>query len=53
VTQNIAQNFLGEKPTPATPTATTNVVKKPVKYLGEPDIRPVQFPKIELVKNLD
>lgn len=53
MTQNIAQNFLGEKPTPATPTATTNVIKKPVKYMGEPDIRPVQFPKIELVKNLE
>lgn len=53
MTQNIAQNFLGEKPTPATPTATTNVVRKPTKYLGDPEIRPVQFPRIESVKNME
>lgn len=57
VTHNIAQNFLGEKPAPATPTA---VAKKPAaakpapaKDATGPNIRPVQFRRIDLVKDLE
>ena len=53
VTQNIAQTFLSEKPTPATPTAATVATHKPVQYIGEPEIRPVQFRRIDLTKDMD
>ncbi|UYL10042.1 DUF2802 domain-containing protein [Bdellovibrio sp. SKB1291214] len=58
VTHNIAQNFLGEKPTPATPTAVTNNRKPAVKPSATkeatgPNIRPVEFRRIDLVKDLE
>ncbi|AFY00304.1 hypothetical protein Bdt_0596 [Bdellovibrio bacteriovorus str. Tiberius] len=53
VTQNIAQNFLSEKPTPAAPTAAQVEKKRPVLHIGEPEIRPVQFRRIDLAKDLD
>lgn len=62
VTQNIAQNFLGEKPTPATPTAVTTTktpaAVKPAaaaanKSATGPNIRPVEFRRIDMVKDLD
>ena len=53
VTQNIAQTFLSEKPTPAAPTAATVATQKPVQYIGEPEIRPVQFRRIDLTKDMD
>ena len=52
VTQNIAQTFLSEKPTPAAPTAAPKT-QKPVQYIGEPEIRPVQFRRIDLTKDMD
>lgn len=52
VTQNIAQTFLSEKPTPATPTAAPKEVRKPVQHIGEPVIRPVQFRRIDMAKDL-
>ena len=51
VTQNIAQNFLGEKPTPAAPTAAP-VTSKPVNSNKEAVIRPVEFRRIDLAKDL-
>lgn len=53
VTQNIAQTFLSEKPMPAAPTAATVATQKPVQYIGEPEIRPVQFRRIDLTKDMD
>ncbi|WP_374034836.1 DUF2802 domain-containing protein [Bdellovibrio bacteriovorus] len=53
VTQNIAQTFLSEKPTPAAPTAAPVEKKRPVMHIGEPEIRPVQFRRIDLAKDLD
>ncbi|WP_413559879.1 DUF2802 domain-containing protein [Bdellovibrio sp. HCB209] len=60
VTQNIAQNFLGEKPTPTTPTAVTNIKAAPAakpaaaaKSATGPNIRPVEFRRIDMVKDLD
>ncbi|ASD65555.1 hypothetical protein B9G79_15295 [Bdellovibrio bacteriovorus] len=53
VTQNIAQTFLSEKPTPAAPTAAPVEKKRPVLHIGEPEIRPVQFRRIDLAKDLD
>lgn len=53
VTQNIAQTFLSEKPTPAAPTAAPVEKKIPVLHIGEPEIRPVQFRRIDLAKDLD
>ncbi|WP_374032006.1 DUF2802 domain-containing protein [Bdellovibrio bacteriovorus] len=53
VTQNIAQTFLCEKPTPAAPTAASVEKKRPVLHIGEPEIRPVQFRRIDLAKDLD
>lgn len=54
VTQSIAQNFLSEKPTPTTPTAAipTPAARKPIQNIGEPEIRPVQFRRIDLAKDL-
>lgn len=46
VTQNLAQNFLGEKPTPATPTAAVQPKVKDVS------IRPVEFRRIDMAKDL-
>ncbi|WP_413586355.1 DUF2802 domain-containing protein [Bdellovibrio sp. HCB274] len=56
VTHNIAQNFLGEKPAPATPTAVTS---KPspapakAKSATAPNIRPVEFRRIDMVNDLE
>lgn len=49
VTQNIAQNFLSEKPTPAAPTATPIAATK-----GKKDgvVRPVEFRRIDMTKDL-
>ncbi|WP_413580385.1 DUF2802 domain-containing protein [Bdellovibrio sp. HCB288] len=54
VTHNIAQNFLGEKPAPATPTAVTS---KPAPAKNNsatgPNVRPVEFRRIDLVNDLE
>lgn len=52
VTQNIAQTFLSEKPTPVAPTAAPKEVRKPVQHIGEPVIKPVQFRRIDMAKDL-
>ncbi|WP_374077684.1 DUF2802 domain-containing protein [Bdellovibrio bacteriovorus] len=52
VTQNIAQNFLSEKPTPATPTAATIATAKPINTNKEAVIRPVEFRRIDMAKDL-
>jgi hypothetical protein len=52
VTQNIAQNFLGEKPTPATPTAAPVVKTKPINAKKESVVQPVQFRRIDMTKDL-
>ncbi|WP_415062197.1 DUF2802 domain-containing protein [Bdellovibrio sp.] len=51
VTQNIAQNFLSEKPTPATPTAAVSTAK-PINTNKEAVIRPVEFRRIDMAKDL-
>ncbi len=63
VTHNIAQNFLGEKPMSATPTAAVIEKKaaapaKPAATANKqaatgPNIRPVEFRRIDLVKDLE
>ncbi|WP_255490180.1 DUF2802 domain-containing protein [Bdellovibrio sp. KM01] len=61
VTHNIAQNFLGEKPMAATPTAVVTEKKpaaatKPAatkQAATGPNIRPVEFRRIDLVKDLE
>lgn len=52
VTQNIAQNFLSEKPITAAPTAATMVTTKPVNANKEALIRPVEFRRIDMAKDL-
>ncbi|WP_413944006.1 DUF2802 domain-containing protein [Bdellovibrio sp. HCB-162] len=52
VTQNIAQNFLGEKPMPAAPTAAPVVTAKPINTNKEAVIRPVEFRRIDMAKDL-
>lgn len=53
VTQNIAQTFLSEKPIPSTPTAATSVVTaKPINTQKEAVIRPVEFRRIDMTKDL-
>lgn len=49
VTQNMAQTFLSEKPTPAAPTATPIAATK-----GKKDgvVRPVEFRRIDMTKDL-
>lgn len=55
VTQDMAQNFLGEKapmskaPTAAVKSPTAHI---PTKHLGEPVIRPVEFRRIDLSRDL-
>lgn len=49
VTQDITQNFLGEKPQ----AVKAPVAKTPVKHIGEPVIRPVQFRRIDLSRDLE
>lgn len=49
VTQDIAQNFLGEKPQTAVPTAAPTPKKEAAKG---PAIRPVEFRRIDLAKDL-
>lgn len=53
VTQNMAQTFLSEKPMSATPSAATAVVTaKPINSNKDAVIRPVQFPRIDLGRDL-
>lgn len=52
VTQNMAQNFLSEKPTPAAPTASPYSTAKPVNTQKESLIRPVEFRRIDMAKDL-
>ena len=49
MTQDIAQNFLGEKPQTAVPTAAPTPKKEAAKG---PAIRPVEFRRIDLAKDL-
>ncbi|MGZ3772800.1 MAG: DUF2802 domain-containing protein [Pseudobdellovibrionaceae bacterium] len=53
VTQNIAQNFLGEKPMSAAPTAIPITTVKPINGKHEAIIRPMEFRRIDLTKELD
>ncbi|WP_413577026.1 DUF2802 domain-containing protein [Bdellovibrio sp. HCB290] len=55
VTHNIAQNFLGEKPTPVTPTAVTSKPSPSAKAKSAtgPNIRPVEFRRIDMVNDLE
>lgn len=50
VTQSMAQNFLSDKPTPATPTAA--VTAKPINTQKDSVIRPVEFRRIDMAKDL-
>lgn len=52
VTQNIAQNFLGEKPVAATPTAAPLEKTKPLNSNKEGVVRPVEFRRIDMTKDL-
>ncbi len=52
VTQNIAQNFLGEKPQAATPTAAPIAKTKPLNSSKEGVVRPVEFRRIDMTKDL-
>ncbi len=54
VTQDIAQNFLGEKPQAAAKpqTAKNQQAHVPTKHIGEPVIRPVEFRRIDLSRDL-
>lgn len=52
VTQNLAQNFLGEKPTPIAPTAAKLETVKPINANKEGVIRPVEFRRIDMAKDL-
>ncbi|WII70754.1 DUF2802 domain-containing protein [Bdellovibrio sp. 22V] len=51
VTQSIAQNFLSEKPVPAAPTAAVNTTK-PINAKKEGVVRPVEFRRIDMAKDL-
>lgn len=53
VTQDMAQNFLSEKPTPVAPTAAKLETVKPVNSKNEASIRPVEFRRIDLVKDIE
>lgn len=52
VTQNIAQNFLSDRPTPTAPTAAPIMSVKPVNGQKEALVRPVEFRKIDMAKDL-
>ncbi len=52
VTQNIAQNFLSDRPTPVAPTAAPIVSVKPVNGNKEAVVRPVEFKRIDMAKDL-
>lgn len=52
VTQNIAQNFLSEKPTAATPTAAVGVTQKPINSKKDGVVKPVEFRRIDMTKDL-
>jgi hypothetical protein len=52
VTQNIAQNFLGEKPMASTPTAAPMQKTKPINAKKEGVVQPVQFRRIDMTKDL-
>jgi hypothetical protein len=52
VTQNIAQNFLGDKPTAAAPTAAPLTKEKPLNSNKEGVVRPVEFRRIDMTKDL-
>ncbi|MEN0059906.1 MAG: DUF2802 domain-containing protein, partial [Bdellovibrio sp.] len=49
VTQSMAQNFLSEKPTPKAPTA---LATKPKSSGTAPNIRPVEFRRIDMANDL-
>ncbi|MGZ3794521.1 MAG: DUF2802 domain-containing protein [Bdellovibrio sp.] len=51
VTQSIAQNFLSEKPISSAPTAAP-VVTKPINGKQEGVVRPVEFRRIDMTKDL-
>lgn len=53
VTQSIAQNFLSEKPISVAPTAAPLVTVKPINGKQEAVIRPVEFRRIDMTKDLD
>lgn len=53
VTQNMAQGFLREKPISSAPTAAPMVTVKPVNSNQEGVIRPVEFRRIDMTKDLD
>ena len=50
VTHNIAQNFLSDRPTSNAPTAASVSVVKPVNTQKEALIRPVEFPRIDSLR---
>ena len=53
VTQNLAQNFLGEKPTAIKPApAKLEPTTKPINANKEGIVRPVQFRRIDMAKDL-
>lgn len=52
VTQSIAQNFLSDKPVPAAPTAAPLVTAKPINTQKEAVIRPVEFRRIDMTRDL-
>ncbi len=52
VTQNMAQNFLSEKPLSSAPTATLMSTAKPINSKKESTIRSVEFPRIDNWDNL-
>lgn len=53
VTQSIAQNFLSEKPISVAPTAAPLATVKPINGKQESVIRPVEFRRIDMTKDLD
>lgn len=52
VTQSMAANFLSDRPTPAAPTAAVSVTAKPVNSQKEAVIRPVEFRRIDMARDL-
>lgn len=59
VIQDMTQNFLGEKPLSNKAAAKKQAppvqypVQHPVQYIGEPTIRPVEFRRLDLARDLD
>lgn len=50
LTQNIAQNFLSDRPNPVAPTAASVAVIKPINTQKEALVRPLEFPRIDNFK---